>query len=449
MPESDEERRAREEKDRIYAVQRDAALASVRGGRAARSFVEAGANDHLPALHLSYSGDDSDSYELKLYDRAGALVNADDFYEFLRQQFHEVYALHHALRRHVEEDDESQRGGWDNSDTEFTGTDGRTTRTSYQAVDRVHWAFRDAYRILKAEGHFDPLHRLWPLTRLFEHMDGWALARRLDETRAKKPAPGSFAARYAHAVCERAAVPDVLQSHVLEFVGGTFLPRNRLQPILDELIYENVDRMHPEIRSWEMSLRVFCRKEDFVPVWTAPVSVGSQASGTYYLDGGGIYFTVYREGEDDDWDSDFATVSESDGGETDLLEMSDVEHEVSDGELSDLGVEAEVTRAYRVQSLMEQGLSYGDLDKETRVACFGEAFAYLEEAASLGAVPPPLGPAYGRLMKLRPKRETPERGRYEAIVGSLRANAAHGDPLVHLGHEPQLVLRTGSVPRRG
>ena len=41
MPESDEERRAREEKDRIYAVQRDAALASVRGGRAARSFVEA------------------------------------------------------------------------------------------------------------------------------------------------------------------------------------------------------------------------------------------------------------------------------------------------------------------------------------------------------------------------------------------------------------------------
>ena len=436
-----DERRAREEKDRIYKAQRDAALASVRGGRAARSFVEAGANDGLPALHLDYSGDDSDSYELKLYDRAGALVNADDFYEFLRQQFHEVYALHHALRRHVDEYDESQRGGWDNSDTEWTGTDGRTTRTSYQAVDWVHWAFRDAYRILKAEGHFDPLHRLWPLTRLFEHMDGWALARRLDETRAKNPAPGSWETRYARAVCERAAVPDVLQSHVLEFVGGTFLPRNSLQPILDELIDENVDRMHPEIRSWEMSLRVFCRKEDFVPVWTAPVSVGSQASGTYYLDGGGIYFTVYREGEDGDWGSDFATVSESD------VSMSDVE-EISDGEVYDLGVAAEVTRAYRVQSLMERGLSYGDLDKETRVACFGEAFAYLEEAASLGAVPPPLGPAYGRLMKLRPKRETPERGRYEAIVGSLRANAAHGDPLVHLGHE-QLVLRAGLVPRRG
>ena len=258
MP-TDEERRAREEKDRIYKAQRDAALASVRGGRASRSFVEAGANDHLPALHLDYSGDDSDSYELKLYDRAGALVNADDFYEFLRQQFHEVYALHHALRRHVDEYDESQRGGWDNSDTEWTGTDGRTTRTSYQAVDRVHWAFRDAYRILKAEGHFDPLHRLWPLTRLFEHMDGWALARRLDETRAKNPAPGSWETRYARAVCERAAVPDVLQSHVLEFVGGTFLPRNSLQPILDELIDENVDRMHPEIRSWEMSLRVFGR----------------------------------------------------------------------------------------------------------------------------------------------------------------------------------------------
>ena len=441
MSTSDEERRAREEKDRIYKAQRDAALASVRGGRAARSFVEAGANDGLPALHLDYSGDDSDSYELKLYDRAGALVNADDFYEFLRQQFHEVYALHHALRRHVDEYDESQRGGWDNSDTEWTGTDGRTTRTSYQAVDRVHWAFRDAYSILKAEGHFDPLHRLWPLTRLFEHMDGWALARRLDETRAKNPAPGSWETRYARAVCERAAVPDVLQSHVLEFVGGTFLPRNSLQPILDELIDENVDRMHPEIRSWEMSLRVFCRKEDFVPVWTAPVSVGSQASGTYYLDGGGIYFTVYREGEDGDWGSDFATVSESD------VSMSDVE-EISDGEVYDLGVAAEVTRAYRVQSLMERGLSYGDLDKETRVACFGEAFAYLEEAASLGAVPPPLGPAYGRLMKLRPKRETPERGRYEAIVGSLRANAAHGDPLVHLGHE-QLVLRAGLVPRRG
>ena len=438
---TDEERRAREEKDRIYKAQRDAALASVRGGRAARSFVEAGANDGLPALHLDYSGDDSDSYELKLYDRAGALVNADDFYEFLRQQFHEVYALHHALRRHVDEYDESQRGGWDNSDTEWTGTDGRTTRTSYQAVDWVHWAFRDAYRILKAEGHFDPLHRLWPLTRLFEHMDGWALARRLDETRAKNPAPGSWETRYARAVCERAAVPDVLQSHVLEFVGGTFLPRNSLQPILDELIDENVDRMHPEIRSWEMSLRVFCRKDDFVPVWTAPVSVGSQASGTYYLDGGGIYFTVYREGEDGDWGSDFATVSESD------VSMSDVE-EISDGEVYDLGVAAEVTRAYRVQSLMERGLSYGDLDKETRVACFGEAFAYLEEAASLGAVPPPLGPAYGRLMKLRPKRETPERGRYEAIVGSLRANAAHGDPLVHLGHE-QLVLRAGLVPRRG
>ena len=76
---TDEERRAREEKDRIYKAQRDAALASIRGGRVARSFVEAGANDGLPALHLDYSGDDSDSYELKLYDRAGALVNADDY----------------------------------------------------------------------------------------------------------------------------------------------------------------------------------------------------------------------------------------------------------------------------------------------------------------------------------------------------------------------------------
>ena len=36
---TDEERQAREEKDRIYKAQRDAALASVRGGRAARSFV--------------------------------------------------------------------------------------------------------------------------------------------------------------------------------------------------------------------------------------------------------------------------------------------------------------------------------------------------------------------------------------------------------------------------
>ena len=419
--ETAEQRLAREAEraeHRIYISQRDAALACVRQGRVARSFVAAGANDDLPTLHLSYSGDATDRHDLKLYDRSGALVNAADFYEFLRQQFREVYALDQALRRHVERYDETKRGEWEGE--ELFGS----WRTSYGSRDFVHQAFRDAYHILKEEGHFNPLFQLWPLTKLFGDMDGCALACRLDEMRAKQLPP--FEARYARAACEQANVPDVNLNIVLEFLSGTFLPREGLQPILDYLIKENVDSMHPEIRTWELSMEVFCCKGDDVPVWTAPVSVGCQASGNYYLDNGGIHLKVYREDEDV-WDSDFEAASDS-GGETDgeVLAMSDVEHEISDGELADIGIDlgemSELKHEQHIQRLMAKGLSYGDLDKETRFARFSEAFAYLEEAASLGAVLPPLGPTYGQLLKLRPKRGTAERERYEAILDSLRAN---------------------------
>ena len=281
-----------------YKSQQANALHSVRTSRAARSFVAAGANNGLPPLKLRVQSptgaDDGSIVSLKIVDRSGALVNAADFYEFMRQHFCEIYHLHRALRDHVD--------GYDDSH----GTD----------------MFQDAYNVLHREGYFGvhmwQMTRPWPVfdlfcgPRAFSHLYG--IARRIYEAhdradgRARKPPPRSFEALYARRIFERANSPDDTLNHTLEFVGGIFLPRNEFQTVMGDVVASYNEVYTPNTGGWggEAWIQTYFRKDHIyernVPrwmktFWSAVVAahVRIQAEGGAGLGGGDLLWIVYQD----------------------------------------------------------------------------------------------------------------------------------------------------------
>ena len=284
-----------------YKSQQASALHSVRTSRAARSFVAAGANNGLPPLKLRVQSptgaDDGSIVSLKIVDRSGALVNAADFYEFMRQHFCEIYHLHRALKDHVD---------------------------GYDDCEHSTDMFQDAYDALHEEGYFGPRAgdetKPWPVFNLFYGPGTWVhlygIARRIYEAHgradghARKPPPRCFEALYARRIFERANSPDDTLNHTLEFVGGVFLPRNDLQAVMSDVVDSFNENYMSEWDGWsdEAWIQTYCRKDQIVTsarnvpswmkaFWKAAVwdHVQIQAEGGAGGGGSDLLWIVYQD----------------------------------------------------------------------------------------------------------------------------------------------------------
>ena len=248
------------------------ALAAVRGSRASRSFVAPGANANLP--RLVFREEDAEPVPLMVVDQSGALVPAADFYEWIRQQFCELCALRHAIHENAM--------GW----------------------QYPHQIFMDLWHKLLREGHFEPIPATFKL--LFVHMShsvpAWMLHSHTDRLRERE----LESAREIFA--RRLGTEDPLRI-IRPYLGGvdlsdaTFLPRAELPAVVDHLIA--TFRKEGGAHGWNGAIRIYAGEQGDEAAWRG---VGCQAVGQLRNEeeGIGLYWKIYREGDDtdDEFDDD-------------------------------------------------------------------------------------------------------------------------------------------------
>lgn len=250
------------------------ALAAVRGSRASRSFVAAGANANLPRLILLQK--DCVPIPLLVVDQGGALVPAADFYEWIRQQFCELCALRHAI--------EENAMPW---------------HYAYQI-------FMQLWQELRDEGHFQPIPKM--LDDFFVHMSHsvpfWMLNSQSDRLleRELESAREIFA--------QRLGTEDPLRI-IRPYLGGvdlsdaTFLPRAELPAVIDHLMA--TFRKEEGKRGWNHAIRIYAGEQGDEAAWRG---VGCQVVGerrkissSFAIS---LRWKIYREGDemDNEYDDD-------------------------------------------------------------------------------------------------------------------------------------------------
>jgi len=258
------------------------ALAAVRGSRASRSFVAAGANANLPRLVLLHKVIKTDRFvkdcepvPLMVVDQSGALVPAADFYEWIRQQFCELCALRHAI--------EENAMYW----------------------HFPHQIFMQLWQKLRNEGHFFPIPKT--LDDFFVHMShsvpAWMLHSHTDRLRKRE----LESAREIFA--RRLGTEDPLRI-IRPYLGGvdlsdaTFLPRAELPAVVDHLMA--TFRKGEGKLGWNGAIRIYAGEQGDEAAWRG---VGCQVVGEVRKideEAISLRWKIYREGDemDNEYDDD-------------------------------------------------------------------------------------------------------------------------------------------------
>ena len=216
----------------------------MRGGRASRSFIAAGANTNAKKLYVrvkwssrSDGGAGYTSYELMVMDQSGAMVPPVNFTQYLRQQLCECCALARALVKRTDGLDHVPKERCDPDDDGC----GSILNNEYEWMWNALWESK----------HFDPLPP--PLYCLFSQHDPGKIGYDTGDHRLAQDMIDLILShdwdrerevRRARILCERQLGSDALQL-ICSFIGegvstdqAIFLSKSEISDAMQTLVYE-------------------------------------------------------------------------------------------------------------------------------------------------------------------------------------------------------------------